>query len=645
MHTHKKPLALFAAAALILQIALPGVSSAQLTSGTSFGPILGSSMPDSGRSGSCRTMGGQELCLLDERVMVYYKPSSTASCGGVAECNTLTAVAPAGTQYVTVKAWGAAGGSVGNSTGGGSGAFARATYQMGAGQGVTATVGGGGYGGGQTRFKDPGAGGGGFTKVVTPNGMIWAAGGGGEGSDAPEDGPYAGHGGGRGGIPVGGTGAGSGGGGGGADGILSCFPEFCPTATRLGTYQQGGYGQGASNGSLNPSYSKGSGGFNGGGGGGKSVYTISYANRQTSYSVTAGGGGGGGGYEGGNGATGSSDARGKGGGGGASLVSGGHVFGENLYAARTADSDYVASMMIDGAMTSLSGKGVSKTFLAPTLLGGPGAAIVQFWGIEPPAEAPAVSISSNPTGITIGDSASLSWASSDPASSCVASTVSPGAGSWAGSKPVSGSSPVTPSATGTKSYSIACSNSYGSNSASVSLAVNDAVVTPDPENPSEPENPSGPGNPVVPGNQPGFSLGPNQSVDMRFLSGGSGTSRIVQIPVNRVGSFSGAIRVIVDRIEPVPAGVTPSFSLDGGSFSAAGNSVIVSGSDASATLSVMLSGSISDACGKADAPNCRAYSVVIRGIDESGTLPIGESEDFLFIRINQQSGAPKFQEL
>jgi hypothetical protein len=78
--------------------------------------------------------------------------------------------------------------------------------------------------------------------------------------------------------------------------------------------------------------------------------------------------------------------------------------------------------------------------------------------------APALSVS--PTSITLGQSATLTWSSSN-ATACTAM------GGWSGAVSLSGSKTVTPAATGTSTYSLSCSNASGASptsSATLSVA-------------------------------------------------------------------------------------------------------------------------------------------------------------------------------
>jgi hypothetical protein len=75
------------------------------------------------------------------------------------------------------------------------------------------------------------------------------------------------------------------------------------------------------------------------------------------------------------------------------------------------------------------------------------------------------SISVNPTSVTLGSSAILSWSSINT-TSCSAS------GGWAGPQSISGSQSITPSATGSSTYALTCTGALGSNANSVVLMVN-----------------------------------------------------------------------------------------------------------------------------------------------------------------------------
>jgi hypothetical protein len=89
------------------------------------------------------------------------------------------------------------------------------------------------------------------------------------------------------------------------------------------------------------------------------------------------------------------------------------------------------------------------------------------------AAAPTVTISVAPTSITVGQSATLTWSSTN-ATACTASNA------WTGSEALSGTMSETPTAAGTLSYVLTCTGAGGSANATAALTVNAAPppVTP-----------------------------------------------------------------------------------------------------------------------------------------------------------------------
>ena len=83
------------------------------------------------------------------------------------------------------------------------------------------------------------------------------------------------------------------------------------------------------------------------------------------------------------------------------------------------------------------------------------------------APAPTVTISVSPTSLTVGQSATLTWSSTN-ASSCTASNA------WTGSEAISGTMTVTPSAAGSLSYALACTGTGGTANGTAALTVNAA---------------------------------------------------------------------------------------------------------------------------------------------------------------------------
>jgi hypothetical protein len=78
---------------------------------------------------------------------------------------------------------------------------------------------------------------------------------------------------------------------------------------------------------------------------------------------------------------------------------------------------------------------------------------------------PGVTISVNPTTVTLGNPATLSWSSTN-ATSCNAS------GAWSGTQATSGTLSETPAATGVSTYTLSCTGPGGTTANSATLAVN-----------------------------------------------------------------------------------------------------------------------------------------------------------------------------
>jgi uncharacterized repeat protein (TIGR03803 family) len=81
-----------------------------------------------------------------------------------------------------------------------------------------------------------------------------------------------------------------------------------------------------------------------------------------------------------------------------------------------------------------------------------------------PSTTPTVSISLSNPSISLGNSATLTWTSSN-VTACAASDA------WTGSRPTSGTQTVTPTAVGTFTYTLVCSGSGGSANGSATLTV------------------------------------------------------------------------------------------------------------------------------------------------------------------------------
>ena len=83
------------------------------------------------------------------------------------------------------------------------------------------------------------------------------------------------------------------------------------------------------------------------------------------------------------------------------------------------------------------------------------------------APAPTVTIAVSPASLTVGQSATLTWSSTN-ATSCTAS------GAWTGSEAPSGTMTVTPSAAGSLSYALACTGAGGTGNGAAALTVSAA---------------------------------------------------------------------------------------------------------------------------------------------------------------------------
>ena len=84
--------------------------------------------------------------------------------------------------------------------------------------------------------------------------------------------------------------------------------------------------------------------------------------------------------------------------------------------------------------------------------------------------APGVTLTASPTTITLGQSSTLTWSSTDE-TSCTAG------GAWSGSESTSGTQVVTPIATGTTSFTLTCTGASGSANASVTVSVQAPLPT------------------------------------------------------------------------------------------------------------------------------------------------------------------------
>lgn len=89
----------------------------------------------------------------------------------------------------------------------------------------------------------------------------------------------------------------------------------------------------------------------------------------------------------------------------------------------------------------------------------------RLWAGASGPSAPTVTLTVNPTSIIVGQSATLSWSSTN-ATACTASGAA-----WSGARPVSGSQSVTPTTAGTVTYALACTGAGGTTSRSATVTV------------------------------------------------------------------------------------------------------------------------------------------------------------------------------
>src|SRR6185437_5738497 len=74
-----------------------------------------------------------------------------------------------------------------------------------------------------------------------------------------------------------------------------------------------------------------------------------------------------------------------------------------------------------------------------------------YGGGSAPAVAPTIDLAVQPTTITVGQDATMTWSASN-ATSCSAS------GAWSGNEPTRGSMVVTPTAAGSVTYTLTCTD-------------------------------------------------------------------------------------------------------------------------------------------------------------------------------------------
>jgi uncharacterized repeat protein (TIGR03803 family) len=120
-----------------------------------------------------------------------------------------------------------------------------------------------------------------------------------------------------------------------------------------------------------------------------------------------------------------------------------------------------------------SASGTAGTYRYALTCGGveSGSATLTILPAGSQSPAPTVALAVSPGSITLGNTATLTWSSTD-ATACTAS------GAWSGSVGTSGSLSQRPAATGTSTYTLTCTGSGGTATRSVNLVVTPAPVAP-----------------------------------------------------------------------------------------------------------------------------------------------------------------------
>ena len=128
----------------------------------------------------------------------------------------------------------------------------------------------------------------------------------------------------------------------------------------------------------------------------------------------------------------------------------------------TASNAWTGSEAVSGTMSETpTAAGTLSYVLTCTGAGGTAHATATLTVTSP---LPTVTITVAPTSITVGQSATVTWSSTN-ATTCTAS------GSWTGNEATSGTLSVTPSAAGTASYALACTGAGGTANGTATLTV------------------------------------------------------------------------------------------------------------------------------------------------------------------------------
>jgi hypothetical protein len=134
----------------------------------------------------------------------------------------------------------------------------------------------------------------------------------------------------------------------------------------------------------------------------------------------------------------------------------------------TASNAWTGSEAVSGTLSETPTAAGSLSYVL-TCMGAGGSAQATA-ALTVTAPAPTVTIAVAPAAITVGQSATVTWSSTN-ATSCTAS------GSWSGAEATSGMSSVTPTASGTASYALACTGAGGTANGTATLTVSAAPST------------------------------------------------------------------------------------------------------------------------------------------------------------------------
>jgi hypothetical protein len=153
---------------------------------------------------------------------------------------------------------------------------------------------------------------------------------------------------------------------------------------------------------------------------------------------------------------------------GSALVYSTYLGGSMQERAQAIAVDSSGSAYVTGYTSSLNFPTASP--FQPANGGNVNAFVTKFSAGGAVASPPTITISTVPTTITVGQSSTLTWSSTN-ATSCTAS------GAWSGAQATSGTVGESPTATGTSTYTLTCNGAGGSANASAALTVNAAAPT------------------------------------------------------------------------------------------------------------------------------------------------------------------------